>query len=478
MCSYLSMAFFIAHFFLGVVLTRFGLGPQFQIIKYVVYSSYLMGGLALISGSTGWLRMRAIFFSLAGILWGISHSGESILQKPNEGRVVMVAATSNVRGPLLVVSDNGTVFEAFGPQNLGMLGTLKSHPGNGLFNTKRLIFSPTFTPGFQALTWWQRLQRTFRGWLRKSTRRLNDVDRVLVSGIVFGEQGLLPKRIEDSFKNTGLYHLLVVSGLHVSLIAAMFSFTLRAPVQLGYSLRLISPRFWGQFSAFLRIIAAAGAMTYLSLTGASAAAQRSALFFAVRQVSLVFCGDIPIIFHLLLTATVQIMIFPLGFLSEGTCMSWVAYLVVANPVIRISSSIWRSFWSMLLLQVELMVLVTAIFGQLVVIGLVTNLLFVSVFPVVLFSCLIAILVPWPELTKLILEVPHNYLKLVDVFDWLTKLWPLLSIPRDQLPSWIRGLFLILSVGVVLNAFKRLSISQMGGSQHGGQTLEWEKNPHH
>lgn len=419
-----------------------------------------------------------MFFSMAGISWGISHSGQTILQKPSEGRVVMVAATANVRGPLLVVSDNGTVFETFGPQNLGMLGSLKSHPGAGLFNAKRLMFSPTFTPGFQAVTWWQRLQETFREWLRKSTRHLSAVDRVLVSGIVFGEQGSLPKRIEDSFKNTGLYHLLVVSGLHVSLMAAVFSCVLRAPVQLGYSMQLISPRVWGQFSAFLRVSAAVGAMTYLSLTGASAAAQRSALFFAVRQVSLVFCGDIPIIFHLLLTAMVQILIFPLGFLSEGTCMSWVAYLVVANPAMRVSSSMWQSCWSMLTIQVELMVLVTAIFGQLVVIGLVTNLLFVSVFPVVLLSCLIAVLAPWPVLTRLVLEVPHNYLKLVDVFDCLTKLWPLLSIPRDQLPSWIRGFFLILSVGVVLNAFKRLSISQIGGSKHGGQTLEWAKNPHH
>jgi predicted membrane metal-binding protein len=472
------MAFFIAHFCLGVVLTRFGLGPQIQIIKYVVYSSYVLGVLALISACKGWVRLRAIFFSLAGISWGISHSGQTILQKPLEGRVVMVAATSNVRGPLLMVSEDGAVFETFGPQNLGMLGTLKSHPGDGLFNAKRLMFSPTFRPGFQTLTWWQRLQETFREWLGKSIRHLSAVDRVLVSGIVFGEQGSLPKIIEDSFKNTGLYHLLVVSGLHVSLMATMFSFVLRAPVQLGYSLRFISPRVWGQFSAFLRVSAAVGAMTYLSLTGASAAAQRSALFFAVRQVSLVFFGDIPIIFHLLLTAMVQIMIFPLGFLSEGTCMSWVAYLVVANPVMGVSSSIRQSCRSLLTLQVELMVLVTAIFGQLVVIGLVTNLLFVSVFPVVLFSCLIAILAPWPDLTRLVLEVPHNYLKLVDIFDCLTKLWPLLSIPRDQLPSSIRGFFLILSVGVVLNAFKRLSISQIGGSKHGGQTLEWAKNPHH
>jgi predicted membrane metal-binding protein len=219
-------------------------------------------------------------------------------------------------------------------------------------------------------------------------------------------------------------------------------------------------------------------VTYLSLTGASAAAQRSALFFAVRQVSLVFCGDIPSISLLLLTAMVQIVIFPLGFLSEGTCMSWAAYLVVAKPVLRVSSSIKQSLWSMLTLQAELLVLVTAIFGQLVIIGLVTNLLFVSVFPVVLFSCLLAILAPWPDLARLFLEVPQNYLKFVDIFDYLTKVWPLLSVPREQLPTWIRVFFLILSVGVVLNAFKRLSISQMGGAKHGGQTLEWAKNPHH
>ncbi len=462
----LAMAFFIAHFCVGVVLARIGLGPQFQAIDLMIYGTYVSGAMALISDVKGWIAARSVCFSLAGILWGVSHGGQTILRQSCEATVFMVGATSNARGPLLVKSEEGAVFETFGSQILGAHGSLKARDSESVFGSTRLTFYPISTPGFQTVTWWQRWQRTFLEWLQKSTRRLHAVDRVLTTGIVFGLQGSLPKKIEEAFKNTGLYHLLVVSGLHVSLMAAMFAAILRMPLLLGYSLRIVSPRVWRQVSASLRICAALGAMAYLSLTGASAAAQRSALFFAVRQVSLVFLGNIPFTPQLLATAMLQIFIFPLGFLSEGTCMSWAAYLVVARPPIKVQLDIRQAIVAMLSLQTELMVLVTAIFGQLILIGLVTNLLFVSVFPVILFTCLIAIISPWPALSDFALEFPHNYLRFVGLFDQLTKTWPMLSVPKDQLPPQIRSMFVVLSVWVILNAFKRLSIRQTGGARHG------------
>jgi ComEC/Rec2-related protein len=460
------MAFFIAHFCIGVVLARIGLGPRFGTIESTQYGSYVFVTIGFICWVRGWIGFHISSLSIAGILWGLSHSGQTLLQESLNGMVVRVASTSNTRGPLLVATDSGVVFETIGFQRLGVHGRLQPHDSEGLFSSSRVTFRPIFEPRSPTLTWWQKWQNTFQLWAHESTKRLNRVDRVLTAGVVFGMQGTLPKTIEESFKKTGLYHLLVVSGLHVSLMAALFASILKAPLQLGYSLRLISPQIWRQLSALLQIGAVLGALAYLSLTGASAAAQRSALFFAVRGLSLVFCGVVPFKATLLVTAAMQILFFPLGFVSEGTCMSWAAYLVVARPRKQMEVSIQQTIWLVFFLQVELMVLVTAVFGQLILIGLVTNLLFVSVFPVILVACLIAILSPWVGISTVALAFPHNYMNLVAWFHQLTEVWPFLSISRGQLPVGIRVLSLLISIGIILNAFRRLSIREEGGVEHG------------
>jgi competence protein ComEC len=48
-----------------------------------------------------------------------------------------------------------------------------------------------------------------------------------LKGIIIGERGVIPTEVREVFRNTGVVHILAVSGLHVSVIAAMLFLVIR-----------------------------------------------------------------------------------------------------------------------------------------------------------------------------------------------------------------------------------------------------------
>lgn len=467
------IAFFIGSFLFGVIFSRAGLGPNAAWLDFLLGAGLAGGALSLACAPESRAR-RICLTSCAGLLWGMTHSGRVGLAEQGMGVVTMVSATSEHAGPLLIAMED-QIFEAYGPQRLGEIGSLSSRMSSGLLSPSRLTFHARFATGGSKMSWWRQVQRALQNKAQDALRHLAYVDRRLIGGIVFGSQEALPVPIREAFRRTGLYHLLVVSGLHVSLIASLLSLVLRAPLQGAYAFRLISPLTWRHVSSLLKVGSALGAMAYLSLTGASAAAQRSALFFVVGQLCPVFFGRIPLVSQMLWTALSQVLLFPLGFLAEGTFMSWAAYLVVVRRTFHGSGLLpvlQRAFW----VQCELMVLVTAVFGQLVLLGLVTNLIFVAAFPVIVVASILTLFRPPAAVLGLALAFPRNYVDLVSLFARLCDVWPSFSVSGEDLPRWVRGLAWGFSVVFVLNAFRRLSIREEGGLYDGRKTLERTQNP--
>ena len=58
-------------------------------------------------------------------------------------------------------------------------------------------------------------------------RNLDGASAGLLLGLLLGEKRRIPEEVRDAFRGTGLAHALVVSGLHVGLVAAFFFFGLR-----------------------------------------------------------------------------------------------------------------------------------------------------------------------------------------------------------------------------------------------------------
>lgn len=103
--------------------------------------------------------------------------------------------------------------------------------------------------------------------------------------IALGETGYLERGVVDAFKKIGIYHLLVLSGLHLSLILGGLFRLIEGPARFLYGfgvLRYGGFRLW-QRGHFIFSLMVAG--TLMVFFGAGVSIQRAALLFALNQVA-------------------------------------------------------------------------------------------------------------------------------------------------------------------------------------------------
>jgi competence protein ComEC len=92
----------------------------------------------------------------------------------------------------------------------------------------------------------------------------------VAAALMTGERGGIPGDVDAAFRDSGLAHLLSISGLHLALVAGVVFFAVRLVLALSERLTLFQP--------IKKIAAAAallGAFAYLQLSGAAVPTQRS-----------------------------------------------------------------------------------------------------------------------------------------------------------------------------------------------------------
>jgi competence protein ComEC len=153
----------------------------------------------------------------------------------------------------------------------------------------------------------------------------------IAAALMTGARGAIPEATLTAMRDSGLAHLLAISGLHVGLVAGLLFFGIRASLALVPALALRYPiKKWAAASAAL------GAFAYLALTGASVPTQRAFL-----MVGLVLLGILldrsALSFRLIAWAAVVVLaVAPESLLSPSFQMSFaaVAALIAAYEVLR------------------------------------------------------------------------------------------------------------------------------------------------
>ncbi|MBT6406022.1 MAG: ComEC family competence protein [Rhodospirillaceae bacterium] len=133
-------------------------------------------------------------------------------------------------------------------------------------------------------------QLTARGsgdgaWVALQTLRRSVSKRVLAAfdagspvggvavALMTGERGAIPKTVMEGFRDSGLAHLLAISGLHIGLVAGILFFGMRAAlVLLGGSLALRHP-----VKKWAAAVALIGAFAYAMIAGATVPTLRAFL---------------------------------------------------------------------------------------------------------------------------------------------------------------------------------------------------------
>jgi len=135
-------------------------------------------------------------------------------------------------------------------------------------------------PAFAAWRlWWANLRQTVSG---RILTALPGRAGAVAAALMTGERGAIPAADLAAMRDSGLAHLLAISGLHVGLVAGILYFTVRAMLALVPWLALRYPiRKWAA------AVAASGAFAYLMLTGATVPTQRAVLMITLALLAVV-----------------------------------------------------------------------------------------------------------------------------------------------------------------------------------------------
>ncbi|WP_037256294.1 ComEC/Rec2 family competence protein [Rhodovibrio salinarum] len=144
--------------------------------------------------------------------------------------------------------------------------------GFALGGVERLARAPGAGPSAWDLWWAQRRQTIARRVRAAVPGRAGTVAAALMTG----ERSAIPEDVLQTMRDSGLAHLLAISGLHVGLIAGLVFFAVRAAIALVPAVAVrVQAKKWAALAAAL------AGFCYLWLVGATIPTQRAFLMLAL-----------------------------------------------------------------------------------------------------------------------------------------------------------------------------------------------------
>ncbi len=145
----------------------------------------------------------------------------------------------------------------------------------------------------------------------------------IAAALITGDRSGIPLDIMTAMRDSGLAHLLAISGLHMGLVAAILFFGLRLVLASREPLALRYPiKKWAAASALL------GGLAYLILSGATIPTQRAFLMTGLVLVAVIFDRTAISLRLVALAATAILLIAPESLLSASFQMSFAAVVAL------------------------------------------------------------------------------------------------------------------------------------------------------
>jgi len=197
---------------------------------------------------------------------------------------------------------------------------------------------------------------------RRITASLGGAAGGIAAALLTGGRGGIPKETLGALRDSGLAHLLAISGLHLSLVAVILFFGIRAGLALIEPMALRRP-----IKKFAAVAALVGAFGYLLLTGATVPTQRAFIMLAIVLLG-VLVDRVAISMRLVAWAAVVVLLMaPESLLSVSFQMSFAAVvaLVAVYEALRTHAPGWRSdprWWRQIVLYVGAVALTTFVAG--------------------------------------------------------------------------------------------------------------------
>jgi competence protein ComEC len=159
--------------------------------------------------------------------------------------------------------------------------------------------------------------------------RLSDADAILLSAIITGDRTLLSSSLREGFSRTGSFHMLVVSGLHLGIVAGFLLWLLR---------RLRVPR------VPATLVTVAASCTYALFTGFAEPVQRALWMVSLYLVGRLFFRERSALNTIGFAALVMLCANPRSLFDSSFQMTLLAVIAIggiAAPLLRATIEPYR-----------------------------------------------------------------------------------------------------------------------------------------
>ena len=161
----------------------------------------------------------------------------------------------------------------------------------------------------------------------------------VAAALLTGQRSAVPEATLDAIRQSGLAHLLAISGLHLGLVASVLFVGFRTVAAAVERLALGYP-----IKSWAAVFALAGTFCYLGITGATVPTQRAFIMTAIVLVALMIKRD-PFSMRLVAVAAMVVMLIaPASVLGPSFQMSFAAVvaLIAVYEAIRERWPTWRA----------------------------------------------------------------------------------------------------------------------------------------
>ena len=385
-----------------------------------------------------WIRYGCL---LAGIIWGVGHTAFPPLPLSTKDRTIEGVRTSWLY-PAALVQEAGKIYvaRAVASSSPALASNWGATPVGGWWPVHMNAKVFTYVQGISASG--ERIRSGFARWVSRRLQPLSLGEQAWLRGVFLGEMQQVPKEVKSWFKRLGIFHIVVISGFHISFLGLTLQRVASLFLRLAYGLLWLPSPWYLRGMRWTKWGALALVFIFSFCIGFTPPVQRAFLSYGYRDWSGTQPERVPLGRFLLHVAALQVFFFPASFLTISTLMSWLSYTTVLASCGE--TSLWRVMKAFIFLQMGPLLFAGVFFQSLCFLSFFANLLFVPMFSgVFLGGFALLFLPPYGTGYQLARVVQQAYLTGVEKFATLLDVFPFLYVDVAPLSAgYKRGLFLI------------------------------------
>jgi competence protein ComEC len=176
-------------------------------------------------------------------------------------------------------------------------------------------------------------------WTRRIAAQTDGAGGAIAAALMTGVRGPIPDSVDAAFRDSGLAHILSISGLHLTLVAGLLFFAVRAALALHPHLALHYPiKKWAAFAALL------GAIAYTLVSGAALPTLRALAMIALALLAVMLDRRAVTLRAVAWAALLLLVLWPDSLLDPGFQMSFAAVTALVATFEHLAPKLtqWRS----------------------------------------------------------------------------------------------------------------------------------------